>query len=107
MKYAIKRGPAKGQNKPLYWTGWGNMIAWEELPAKIAKFHTRAKAEKAIKDNRLYLTSAKVVRILSPMEAKRKFAAGVLREMAGDAFGLYATDLRMKADELWPVKGKR
>lgn len=58
----------------------------------------------------------RIVRVLSHEEAKRKFAASVLREIVDDprVWGLLgkrvmvrSASLRDKADELWPQKRKR
>lgn len=107
MKFIIRSGKVRGRGE--YWIpdlGYGH--GWFTTITHAYRFDGRERArEEVLNIARDTGRDARIVRLLSHEEAKRKFAAGVLREMAGDAFGLYATDLRMKADELWPVKGKR
>jgi hypothetical protein len=114
MRWIIKHGPFPGDPK-VYWCGFDSLIDWDEKRVNAKGFTTRQAALRVIEKHRLFFGDARPVRVLSVEEAKRRFAAKVLLEMAtgtddreGEPFmWKCAEDLLDAARELWPVRGER
>lgn len=119
MKYIIRSGKVKGEGLYLC---MGEEQALDHFNGPDSpRVRTYGLLENAQRElphaENIFRGPCRIVRLLSHEEAKRKFAAGVLREMAafmemwakhGHVHTHESADaLRNEASKLWPAKGER
>jgi hypothetical protein len=104
VRYVVRQGYGPGGE---YWDDGPER--WTEYQARATGWECREDAKKVADD-----VDSRVVRILSPEEAKRKFAASKLRELAENVRRVFPPEFRLpvvvvierEADALWPAKRK-
>lgn len=101
MKYIVREGKVRGEGRYLV-----DSVGWIGSHHGATRYD-RAAADWCCRDLRKEGKPARVVRLLTHEESKRKAAAEALRAAAMFAPCLTRGDLERRADCLWPTKAAR